>query len=229
MLIKAQRLSFALFALFLVGITTSLGVWQLHRLTWKNAILETLNHNLLTPVSSYESLDWTSNAKNLEGHRVIIHGELQDNDVYYLINQRYNGRLGYRPLQRIHLSHGVDIYVLRPWTDQKTPHQKSLLTLHGVVRKSQNRPSFFMPGTDLSRHEILAVHVRDLPPSNHPLIQTYYIDERSDIEESDFKKRFMSTLNIQNNHASYAFTWFSLSIALLLMTFLTLKSNKKNK
>ncbi|MGN6670005.1 MAG: SURF1 family protein [Candidatus Nucleicultricaceae bacterium] len=225
--IKAQRLSLALFSLLLVGLTAALGVWQLQRLAWKRSILETLEHNITAPITPYENIYVQNEGSSLEGRRVVLQGTLRDEGAYYLINQRKGSILGYRPLQRLQTPGNFDILVLRPWVAHKNPPKAKKVIVTGVLRKSHNSPSFFMPQSDLSKHELLTIHIPDLSTPKDHLLQEYYVDERTDMAEPDFKKRFMSSLNIQNNHASYAITWFSLSIALLLMTFLALRPKKK--
>lgn len=210
-----------------MGLTAALGAWQLQRLAWKRAILETLEHNIAAPITPCEHLNMSNETSSLEGRRVVLQGVLRGEGIYYLINQRKDGILGYRPLQRLHTPGGLSIYILRPWVAQKNLPEDQTVIVTGVLRKSHNRPSFFMPQPDASKHELLAIHIPDLSTPKDHLIEEYYVDERTDMAEPDFKKRFMSNLNIQNNHASYAITWFSLSIALLLMTFISLRPKKK--
>lgn len=203
----------------------SLGLWQAERADFKN----TLQHNIserknLSP-AGLEELPPTNDGRRF--HPVKIFGEFDEQHSFLLDNITYNGKVGYHV-----------------YTPVKINNSRAVLVSRGFVIQGKTREH--LPEVNAPIGEIEIEGLLDLPPSRTLLLAEnvqeksrwpvvlQYIDlaEISQIlgyelydmvlwlnpdEEGSFEYDLpVLNLNAAKN-SGYAFQWFALSIALLII------------
>lgn len=202
------------FGLVGVGILASLGVWQLQRLQWKEAILSDIELRIVdAPVALPDSVD-------PEVDRflpVVAEGQLGPEFVRFLVSQRGVGA-GYRivsPMQigsrRVLVDRGI-----MPTTQEAPPVPEGLLRVTGNLHWPQERDGF-TPENDIDDNlwfardvEALAAHFEAEP--------VLIVAREMSVDDAPLVPLPVSAEGIPNDHLNYAVTWFGLALVWMGMT-----------
>lgn len=202
------------FGLVGVGILVSLGVWQLQRLQWKEAILSDIELRIVdAPVALPDSVD-------PEVDRflpVVAEGQLGPEFVRFLVSQRGVGA-GYRivsPMQigsrRVLVDRGI-----MPTTQEAPPVPEGLLRVTGNLHWPQERDGF-TPENDIDDNlwfardvEALAAHFEAEP--------VLIVAREMSVDDAPLVPLPVSAEGIPNDHLNYAVTWFGLALVWMGMT-----------
>lgn len=208
-------------------LTCSLGVWQVKRLAWKQELIQTLQNNLNYPPTPLETLDLE--AHTLEGRLVYTEGIPIESASYHLMNHYQKQTLGYRHLSLIKTKQGQLIFVLKPWSKEKSLEQPlSFIRVQGILRKSQKPRNLIGLHNNLKEKELIFIDLDELSvDTSRNITKLYYIESLEGETPLDLKRKFFEKLNLRNHHMLYAITWFTLSIALLLYLIHFLRRMKK--
>lgn len=203
-----------IFGLGGVVILLWLGVWQVQRLEWKNAVLAEIEARIsAAPVAIPDTPD-------PEADRylpVTATGVIEDAYIRVLVSQRQIGA-GYRVIsafdtgdRRVLLDRGF----IR--TDDPIPQAPTgLVTITGNLHWPDERTSS-TPAADLDANIWFARDVADLANAldTEPLLM---IAAETTAPEGALTPLPADTEGIPNDHLSYAITWFSLAALWLGMT-----------
>jgi len=205
----------ALFGLIGAGILVGLGVWQLHRLEWKTAILDEIDAKLrAAPVA----LPARSEEKRDEFTAVAVDGALLPGEIHVLTSQTNRGP-GYRVIQRLDVG-GRVILVDRGFIAQslKTA-ERPLFSGHfeGNLLWPNEIDKTFTPEPDLKAGIWFA---RDLPAMARALgAEPVLLVLRRSSETTQVVVPWpVDSAGVPNDHFQYAMTWFSLALIWLGMT-----------
>ena len=215
-----------LFGVLGTAILLSLGVWQMKRLAWKNAVLSSIENKILAPV-----IDVPQSVEP-QAHSLLpvnAQGRYIGSTVRVLVSQKIYGA-GYRLITAFELTDGRTIMVDRGFTSVRATMPSTPDGLGQVIGNLQwpEEVDGFTPSNDLEANIWFA---RDVPSlaahlNAEPILLV--------LRESSFAKDDATPLpkmvaNIPNDHLNYAITWFSLALIWLGMSgyFLYRSSNTK--
>lgn len=204
----------------------ALGVWQLERLEWKEALIEERQSRSRAPaIALPEDL---GDPGRLQYQPVRVHGRLLHDHEFYLAARALNGEVGLHVVTPLALADGRVLLVDRGWVpdgrrDPATRPEGQLsgdLELTGLAR---------LPGwTGLSW----------LKPDNQPaenlwfwidppamaaaagldrVIAELYLDAGPAEIPGGWPKGGQTRIDLPNDHLQYALTWFALALSLAVI------------
>lgn len=235
-LLSNIRLPWLIFTLLVFTALVKLGLWQTDRAIEKEQRLlkiEKLTHQQALSIDEVLSLS----IENINDFPVQITGEFEPNILFLLDNQTNNGRLGYRVYQVLNTELHA-ILVNLGWVQgsinrnelpdvstivgQRTFKGHVRLIEKGIVLTEQTYNSVTWP---LRVQQIDLEKFSDIT-DKQLLPFVVYVAET---EEVGYTKNWQPIVMPPEKHRAYAFQWFSLSIAwVLLMLWASIKFNKQN-
>lgn len=213
-----------IFAIVGFAILISLGVWQLQRKAWKEALIATLDAQMKqAPAALPPPPQWgTLTRENSEFRRVSLRAMFVPHAPPVYI---YTGASALRPdvkqqgyfvFSPAALADGRRIAINRGYVGMDRKHEVPLPgegEIVGYIRWPE-KEGFFVPdhGTDDIRF------VRDpgamAKAFNWGNVAPFYIDQESPIPASGVPKPGPLAVKLRNDHLGYALTWFGLAAAL---------------
>ncbi|MFQ5561946.1 MAG: SURF1 family protein [Parvularculaceae bacterium] len=200
----------------------ALGVWQLHRLEWKQALIARIEARVhAEPIAFDDALSRIAAGEDMEYQPVQISGRFQP-DLQERIFGIYDGAAGayvFTPL----VSDDHVIYVNRGFAPERVFKEGAVSEPSGRVEatgllrypESPSPPaSWFRPkgqtasGLWFVRDPLRLGAQAGIAPSS------YYIDSFATVGP-EWPKGGTTRLDFRNNHFQYALTWFGLAAALL--------------
>jgi surfeit locus 1 family protein len=201
-----------------------LGVWQLERLQWKEALITERTERTSAAPIPLPGLD--ANVANLEYHRVQVTGEFLNDKEIFLGARSLNGNAGYHLVTPFRLTDGRVLFVDRGWIplDRKAPASRAAgelkgpVTLDAVIRL-RGTQNWMVPD---NRPDLDFFFWADLP-AMAKLMQLPTAETRFFLEAGPAKNPGgypiggQTRIDLPNDHLQYAITWFSLAGALLVI------------
>jgi len=202
----------------------ALGVWQLHRLAWKEGLIAAADaraHSAPVPLPSPEA--WAAlDPAQYEYRRVEATGvyDLSDQELVFTnieeAHGRYNG-VGYYVMTPLRLAGGETVIVNRGFVPEamkaaaaKGPQGETKIV--GLMRATERR-NLFTPADDPARG---VFYTRDVEALAAALKLGPHAPFTLDAEAGPdpLPQGGETRLTFVNNHLGYAFTWFGMAAAL---------------
>lgn len=214
----------ALFVVVVGAILVGLGVWQLHRLAWKDAIVAQIEaRTKAEPQSLPPSTSWFKlKPADYEYRRVTFEGTFR-NDQETLVYRAMDDGPGYLVLTPLSLQSGGTLIVNRGFIPATLKHRgtRTAGEPHGPVRVTglmrQPEPrNLFTPADDVA-HGMFFTRDPQLIAARFGLIDAapFTVDADSTPNPGGWPRGGTTQIAIPNNHLSYALTWFGLALALI--------------
>jgi surfeit locus 1 family protein len=202
-----------LFGIFGVTVLVWLGVWQVHRLTWKTAILAEIDARLAAAPVAVPAAPDPARDKYLrvEARGAIEPGEL---DVYTSVPDR---GVGYRVIVPFVLDDGRRILLDRgfvPIGEKDAPRHLGALAVAGTLAWPDETDGF-TSAPDRVKNIWFA---RDVPLMAEALGTLPVMLVTATSDDPGGPLPLPQTVNIPNNHLQYAITWFGLAVVWAMMT-----------
>ncbi|AOO80704.1 SURF1 family protein [Bosea vaviloviae] len=214
----------------LIGVTgfLALGIWQVQRLGWKQALIARVESRIhAAPVPAPGSAGWTTIADD-EYRRVQMSGLFQQGRATFVQAVTERGG-GYWLMTPLRTDAGFTVLVNRGFV---TPEQRSQLsgpasvsngqipiaqvTVTGLLRLSEPGGGFLRhndPAVDrwYSRDVAAIAAARELGVGE---VAPYFIDADAKQGPAGFPVGGLTVLRFANSHLVYALTWFALALML---------------
>jgi surfeit locus 1 family protein len=201
-----------------------LGVWQLERLQWKEALIAERTER--TGAAPIPLPGPNANVANLEYHRVQVTGEFLNDKEIFLGARSLNGNAGYHLVTPFQLTDGRVLFVDRGWIplDRKAPASRAAgelkgpVTLDAVIRL-RGTQNWMVPD---NRPDLDFFFWADLPAMAKlmqlPTAETRFFLEAGPAKiPGGYPIGGQTRIDLPNDHLQYAITWFSLAGALLVI------------
>jgi surfeit locus 1 family protein len=208
-------------------ILISLGLWQLHRLSWKNHLVAEFQELQSSPpktISNPNDLDLL-----VRFQPIIISGNW-GGKIYKFPAKVYNGEMGQHIYIPLILTNDRPLMVRRGWISKdnlESLNQTSMqLTLRGTIidpfAKGWMRPENNLDNNEWYWPDLNAMaNIYDLS-APYP----YLFIEMPDTE-SAFQHIPCCESLLRNPHLEYALTWFGLALTLMGIVFVYAKKNRR--
>ncbi len=210
---------FALFTLAAVAIAIGLGVWQVQRLAWKEALVADLEARSNTSATDLPKIPWSVDAMLYRPYRLAgrLHPELSLN----LLSRPRANRQGRHLVTPLVLSDGRVVLLDRGWVplDWTAPGPEAPydVEIEALARSGGWQGSEWLkPANDPANNAWLWF---DLPAMAEavglPQVETaLYFAARAGQESGPYPIGGQTRVNLRNDHLEYAITWFALALAL---------------
>jgi len=204
-----------LLGLVAVAALTALGVWQLHRLAWKQDLIAAVDARIhADPVEAAGPESWGAiNAAHDAYRRVRAEGRFLD-DRATLVQAATGLGSGYWVMTPFETGNGFTILVNRGFipADQKqaaSPAGAQVVT--GLLRITEPKGGFLQANDPAADHwhsrDVAAIaQKRGLAP-----VAPYFIDADATPGDPDQPVGGLTVIDFPNNHLVYALTWFALA------------------
>lgn len=237
-LVKQLHWPLVVFTLLVFAGLIKLGFWQSERAQEKSLRIEKMKSLTKQQAMSLEQVLQLAGNENINDFPVVIEGEFDQQKLFLLDNQTHKGQLGYRVLQVVNQGQYAVLinlgWVLGSIDRQTLPDIKPITGKHsfkghvrkielGVMLQEQDFSSVSWP---------LRIQQIELDKLSH-LLQVKLVDFVVYIDQEEkigYKKNWQPIVMPPEKHQAYAFQWFSLAVAwLVLMVWALVKSNKNNQ
>jgi surfeit locus 1 family protein len=215
-----------LFMLVVGAILVSLGIWQLHRLAWKETLIaEIATRSKGLPQPLPDPSEWNSLRPADYAYRHVEFAGRYENDrealVFYGAGPRDLGP-GYLVLTPLRLDSGAIVIVNRGFVPDALAAKSARAAgeiegkthVAGLMRPPQTR-NLFTPADEPDKDlyftrdpAAIAAHF------GFAQAAPFVVDAESSAP-GGWPKGGMTEIDIPNNHLSYALTWFGLAVGLL--------------
>ena len=222
-----------LVALPILAVLIGLGIWQLDRLEWKQALIARVAAGLAAaPVPAPGPEAWPEFDAAAEEYRpVSVTGRFDHAREIHLVQALTEpegpvGGLGFLVMTPLRTAEGWWVYVNRGFVprEKKDPATRSKGQVEGEVTvvgllRAPHRRAWFAPADDpagnawFSRDPALFAAASGLPAAE---VAPYLIDARYDPDlPGGLPQGGETILTFPNNHLQYALTWFGLAAVLV--------------
>jgi surfeit locus 1 family protein len=212
-----------LFGLLMIGVLCGLGIWQLQRLSFQQALLARMAERIHAPASALpDDTEWAHLSPDAYEYRHVKITGIFDHDKEALVFRSLAGTVGYLVLTPLRLSSGAYVIVNRGFvpSDKKSPSSRlegetsGTVEVTGLMRSPEER-NLFTPadspqtGIWFTRDPLLIAKTFHLPTA-----APFTVDAEAAGAANNLPQAGTTVLAIPNNHLSYALTWFGLAAAL---------------
>jgi surfeit locus 1 family protein len=203
-----------------IGSLSGLGVWQMHRLSWKVDLIERVNQRVhAVPVPAPGPADWPRiNAADDAYRHVSVRGRFVDRCAALVRAVTERGG-GYWVMAPFETADGFRVFVNRgfvPADDGRDacrlspPRGETSLT--GLLRISEPGGGF-LRANDPGHDRWYSRDVAAIAASRHiDAIAPYFIDAGASADPAALPVGGLTVIAFPNNHLVYALTWFGLAI-----------------
>lgn len=215
--------------LICLGILVSLGNWQVRRLGWKQALIQSAQENVKAAPIPFEEIDVAAelinNPEELQYRRVTLRGTFDHAHEIHVFSNFGGGQIGYQILTPLTLSDGSIVMVDRGFVPSalKQPESRAAgqlegdVELVGLVRLSRSRGRM----DAAPDHASAEWFVRDLSEmvawlELGPLVPVIVDAQASDIP-GGWPQGGHTRLTFSNNHQGYVITWYGLALSLIVI------------
>ncbi len=205
-----------------VSIMLALGIWQVQRLMWKEALIQTIEEaSSQPPMDGLPESDEALQALTYE--KILVEGEFLNAYELHLAARYHRGVLGYHVLTPFRLLDGRVILLNRGWvpTDKKEASTRPSSIVIGphkelIMIRSDRDHTYFTPQHQPERNiwfwrDLDAIRAQsglNLLPVNADIV-----GEQSD----QLPVPATGEIKLRNDHLGYAITWFSVGLAALVI------------
>jgi surfeit locus 1 family protein len=226
----ARLVSASLAAATVFCLLLGLGVWQLQRLTWKEALLARLATRVAAepmPLTAVER-QWQAN-RDVEYLHAVARGRFHYDKERYLYAPQPGG-LGWHVYAPLEIAPGRLLWVNRGWVDDphKAPQQRRQgqiggeTEVKGLIRRAAP-PGSFTPSNDVAGNlwywpDLAQMTASAFPPGFDNLPFRLEAD-REPAPPGGLPQGGVTRLDLPNHHLQYAATWFALALTLIAVYF----------
>ena len=214
-----------LMTLAALPVLIGLGLWQVERLAWKEALLARIETRLdEAPVALPRPEAWeTFDSEAEKFRRVTLTGRFLDTEFHHF-TQDAGGAAGYSVLNPFEVEEGAVVFVDRgfvplPLKETHGTVPEGEVTFTGVMREPQARSSF--DGQDDPAKNIWMVRDPETmvraggATLEGVTIAPFIVEAETGSFAGEWPKPKGTRIDIPNNHLDYALTWFGLAVVLL--------------
>lgn len=211
---------FTIGAVIMVAILIGLGVWQLQRLQWKEALIATVNaHMTAAPVALNAA--FAMSADEVQYRKVSLTGSFDNAREAYVFATGEGGLPFYHVLTPFVTDDGKVMMVDRGEIPAAKLAPATRVAVNGMTRvvgvwRVPDAPGWFTPKPDLPKHiwyarDLVGIAAADGVHLAAPVV----IEADAAPNPGGWPRGGETVVDFPNNHLQYAITWFGLAAGLI--------------
>lgn len=209
-----------------LAILIALGIWQLQRLDWKNAMIAERQGRLsATPIAMPANFD---DPAEFQFRRVEVAGRFLHDRELYLGGRVHKRVVGFHVVTPLLLDDGRALLVDRGWVppERRDPASRAdgqvegRVVLEAVLRTGGWKGrAFLRPDNDAVQNHWIWL---DLPAMaeaagiERPVLEFYAVAAPVEVP-GGLPIALATEVDLRNDHLQYALTWFALAVALIVI------------
>ena len=203
----------------------SLGTWQVYRLNWKTELIMEFNRSFNDKPLTINQVD--ENYSNFRYRRIIVDGNFDHEKEIQLIGKTYEGTAGFHIVTPLIVDDERTILINRGWIPKKYLNKSSRkftlldgkVKIIGIIKLPQQK-GMFVPDNEPKNGFWFTINPEEIfSYLNINGLDHFYIDQLRGDEKDILPIAIDGKIELPNNHLQYAFTWYSLALALLFIFF----------
>lgn len=238
-MMKLSQIFLALCILSGIAFLTGLGMWQMERLAWKQAMIERVNTGVKKTPVPIEQLEGADDIWDIEYRPTFATGRFDHSaeQHYFITHKGTPGYFIYTPLE---LEDGRRLFVNRGFVPitHKDPSTRTegqvegIVKIEGLARSAPHeKPNSFTPNNDLTKNIYYWKSISEMAAQSYDKTEIstvgLFLDANDAPNSGGLPQGGVTRIEFINNHLQYALTWFGLAIALLCVGGLFLWSRVK--
>ena len=218
-----------------IAVLSALGVWQLHRLAWKEALIARIESRIEQPPGTIGDLSrlWRETGDVAYVPTRVTGTFLHDGEMLFYTT--YKGAVGWDVLTPMRLADGTILIVDRGFVpiDRADPATRGegrpdgMVEIAGLARNPVNeKPNRFMPDNDPGKRQfywkdiaalsrLAAASAKPADAGGESPVLPFLLDQSAPENPGGLPRVGTTIIAFPNNHLQYALTWFGLALALL--------------
>ena len=207
----------------MVLLMLGLGVWQLHRLQWKEALIATIDQRIgaaavpLPAGNDIEPDGWNY-------RHVRVTGRFLHDKEIHLLAYTERGNLGYHVITPLARQDGGYVLIDRGWVptakaDPKTRPDGQLpgtVTVEGVVRHGWTQ-GWFVPDNEPAKNLWFFGDLAAMAKTAGVTVPPILVEAGPAPNPGGFPIGGQTLVTLPNHHLQYALTWFGMALALMVI------------
>lgn len=218
------------FAVPAIIVMLGLAVWQVQRMTWKEALIDRLHSRMAQP--AIDAATVAADPPAAEYRKVRLVGTFLHDKELHLLARSLNRNVGLHIITPLRLENGGIVLFNRGWVPEqrKDPARraegqiKGVVTVEGLVRLTEaGIKGWFVPENRPERNVWLTVDVAAMraaagvPDSPELKADQWWVAADAAPNPGGFPIGGQTRVNIPNDHLQYAITWFLLAVTLAVI------------
>lgn len=210
------------FSLPSLAVLLMLGFWQLDRLAWKTALIESFNDR--ANAAAVLPPDPAADLVSLEFRNLDLTGRFLHDRELYLTGRTYEGNAGFHVVTPFQTVAGKLVLVNRGWVSEayREPESRQFsvtdgqVSLRAVLRLPQQK-GYFVPENDPANGFWFTLKPDEMASflKMDEAVTTYYADVVRTSEVLTLPIAAETRIEVRNTHLNYALTWFGVALSLI--------------
>ena len=202
-----------IFIALCIIIPFALGVWQIFRLQLKSELISKIQSNIdQPPISLMENVTNKDEFVSVEFKCKYI----EDKSIFLYNPSVYHGKTGFNLISACKLEDERTILVDQGFVVDKQSHHLAENELIVGIIIFPKKPHYFTPINDLDKNIWFNVNISESERFLNIKLENFYIKMNQQSKFFPIRGKFHA--NIPNNHLGYSITWFSLALAIFLIS-----------
>lgn len=205
----------------LIAALVSLGVWQIERLSWKEALIARVDQRVhAEPVAAPARADWEKINRATDEYRHVTAKGTLDNSKETLIYASTTLGPGYWVITPLNLDDGTSILINRGFvpTEKRDPATRSEgqvstpVTITGLLRITEPKGTLIKSNDPANERWYSRDVAAIAEQRNVANVAPFFIDADVTQNPGGLPVGGLTQIAFPNNHLVYAITWFVLAI-----------------
>ncbi|MDQ0559486.1 surfeit locus 1 family protein [Rhizobium mesoamericanum] len=215
--------------LIALAILLSLGTWQVERLHWKEKLLADIAERRQARPASLDDIEgMAAKGEDIDYRHITVSGEYVNSKERHFF-ATWHGQTGFYVYTPLQLVDGRYLFINRGFVpyENKEPEMRmqgqltDQQTVTGLARaKLADKPSWVVPDNDVAKN-IFYWKDLDVMASSAGLDKAQVVPFFVDADDTPNPKGLpiggVTNVDLPNNHLQYAFTWYGLAAALVII------------
>lgn len=214
----------------LLAILIGLGVWQLERMAWKDALIAQMQERMGGPAVALPAEVSEADVPDLRFQRVAVRGVFLHDRELHRLARVHRERQGFHLITPLRLEDGREILVNRGWVpiELRDPGERpEMLTsepvrFEAIVREGGwSGAQWLRPANDPEANAWLWIDLDAMAAQAglENAVTALYLDAADSTAPGPYPVPGQTRVDLPDNHLGYAITWFSIAAVLVVIYF----------